>query len=383
MSMSVSVCVSLSDRACVAHLKDLRLAAAWHLPSSLVVPPLAVDCDQLAEAIAVAQADAVDERLVEPAIAHLAHARSTQQLAQRGDACSFYCVRAADLRDATSLVTLPPFQELRETRPGWLVELPVNAPFAAQQAEGVGVREERLLAVSHRWEERLQPDPNGSQLRAIQEVLREHPEVELVWYDWCCLPQGKRSPDDDRIFRAMLRNVNLMYLSASCLLLVDMMYGTRFWTNFEAWLSFQSPSTHFGLAPADPSQRKVTVRKMYGMTDLMLDAIVSRWDAWATPELAVRDLSQPDCVVTNNGDKQVQLEKLKDLRNEFRGRAMRASESTATYSSHGTGSATSGKAAHAASPDALSAASSAADVAGAASGVVRADEEAPAMPTVE
>jgi hypothetical protein len=63
------------------------------------------------------------------------------------------------------------------------------------------------------------------------QVLREHPEVELVWYDWCCLPQGKRSPDDDRIFRAMLRNVNLMYLSASCLLLVDMMYGTRFWVS--------------------------------------------------------------------------------------------------------------------------------------------------------
>ena len=57
------------------------------------------------------------------------------------------------------------------------------------------------------------------------------------------MPQGpNRSKTEQREFSFMLPNINLLYLGASCLLLVDISYVSRFWTQFEAWLSMQHAS---------------------------------------------------------------------------------------------------------------------------------------------
>ena len=42
----------------------------------------------------------------------------------------------------------------------------------------------QILFVSHRWENPDAPDSLGTQLVALQEHLRGHPDIELVWYDY-------------------------------------------------------------------------------------------------------------------------------------------------------------------------------------------------------
>ena len=41
----------------------------------------------------------------------------------------------------------------------------------------------------------------------------------------------------------MLKKVNWLYLGCSVLVLLDLSYLSRFWTQFEAWLSFQTIGT--------------------------------------------------------------------------------------------------------------------------------------------
>ena len=41
---------------------------------------------------------------------------------------------------------------------------------------------------------------SGEQLRAVQEYLRDHPDVELVWYDYWCLPQGNDKTLAEEVF---------------------------------------------------------------------------------------------------------------------------------------------------------------------------------------
>ena len=55
-------------------------------------------------------------------------------------------------------------------------------------------------------------------------------------------PQGKRTPAESAAFKHMLANVNLLYLGCYVLVLLDLSYMSRFWTQFEAWLSLQAIS---------------------------------------------------------------------------------------------------------------------------------------------
>ena len=101
-----------------------------------------------------------------------------------------------------------------------------------------------LLAVSHRWEDPSAPDGAGAQLRAIRAYLDAHPEVVGVWFDFWCMPQGKQRTLAEKVrFKHMLGNVNLLYLGCQVLALIDISYLSRFWTQFEAWLSMQEGSS--------------------------------------------------------------------------------------------------------------------------------------------
>ena len=45
-----------------------------------------------------------------------------------------------------------------------------------------------------------------------------------------CLPQGARTADELADFKRMLKEVNLLYLGTSVLILLDLSYLSRFWT---------------------------------------------------------------------------------------------------------------------------------------------------------
>ena len=98
---------------------------------------------------------------------------------------------------------------------------------------------------------------------------------------------------------------------------MDRSYLSRFWTQFESWLSFQS-ATSEGL-----TNRKSDVRRNYVVFSLgapasFEEALVEEWSD-CTPEQAHGKLSQPDVAVTNQSDKDNQLPKLLSFNDAVKG----------------------------------------------------------------
>merc|ERR1712185_404891 len=85
-------------------------------------------------------------------------------------------------------------------------------------------------------------DPDGEQLKALRRFLAsdEGEAFELVWIDAQCMPQdqpkGSRTADDTAAFKTMLSQVNMLYLGTSVLILLDLSYVSRFWTQVAARL---------------------------------------------------------------------------------------------------------------------------------------------------
>jgi hypothetical protein len=90
-----------------------------------------------------------------------------------------------------------------------------------------------VLSISHRWMEPTSPDPDGQQLKATQDFLKskEGQGVKLVWLDSACMPQdhprGSRSAEDTASFKRMLKEINMLFLGTSVLILLDISYLSR------------------------------------------------------------------------------------------------------------------------------------------------------------
>ena len=73
----------------------------------------------------------------------------------------------------------------------------------------------------------------GKQLFAIQEHLRNNPNIKHVWYDFWCMPQRKDKNTDDRSlvdlteFKHMLSCIADLYLTTKVLILLDNSYVGR------------------------------------------------------------------------------------------------------------------------------------------------------------
>ena len=140
----------------------------------------------------------------------------------------------------------------------------------------------------------------------------------------------------------MLQNVDMLYLGASVLCMIDLSYVSRcetdlqlqsshasgappsstasphpplpplrvcrFWTQFEAWLSFQQ-CTEDGLLPAPAGKSRSTTVPTLNGTDAMTAHVEKMW-AGRTPQQAHDLLRLPDVTVTNTKDKTTVLRKL-------------------------------------------------------------------------
>ena len=94
----------------------------------------------------------------------------------------------------------------------------------------------RYVVISHRWVRQDDADPSGVQFKVIKKYLEDHPFVELVWADVCCLPQGRRSKAEDAYFRSTLKNVNILYVGFTVCFLLDASVVSRFWCVLEYFL---------------------------------------------------------------------------------------------------------------------------------------------------
>ena len=226
--------------------------------------------------------------------------------AAEGTACPFWFVKRKAVLAATKKRPLGTLQQLRRTQPDALVRktLTREASYAASIAG-------EIAAVSHRWEDPKTPDTKGVQLEEMQNFLIEHPEIQLLWYDYFCMPQGKRTDEEKAEFEMMLPNINLLYLGATVLVLMDLSYLSRFWTQFEAWCSMQKCTTD-GLVSAPEAERRAVIKCIHNAPPRERETLAEMW-GHVTAQKAYETLSSPDVTVTNAKDKEMQLPKILKL----------------------------------------------------------------------
>ena len=107
----------------------------------------------------------------------------------------------------------------------------------------------------------------------------------------------------------------MLFLGTTVLILFDLSYLSRFWTQFEAWLSMQF-ATPSGLKSAVGTKNAryhiVCIEAAAGLAELYTKALVDIW-ATKTPQQAFDILCKPDVTVTNQSDKRDQLPKIMAL----------------------------------------------------------------------
>ena len=202
------------------------------------------------------------------------------------------------------------------SRRGWLEQITLRRDEAYQ-----GAYRDQFLAVSHRWELNDKPDSRGVQLREIQRYLRENPSTRWVWYDYSCVWRdgggGDRMTDEQREdARAQLLNCPIIFLGASVLLVMDISYLSRFWTQLEAWLSMQQPTAE-GVRTATAAEERFTVALVHSATVGAEDEKLKAMWARRTPTDAYQILSAPDVVVTNLSDKTAMLAQVESLNSDL------------------------------------------------------------------
>mmetsp|Transcript_10152 Transcript_10152/g.33311 ORF Transcript_10152/g.33311 Transcript_10152/m.33311 type:complete len:484 (+) Transcript_10152:691-2142(+) len=234
-------------------------------------------------------------------------------LEMQGVQCTFLFLDADVLRsgrydEAGYKTTLPRLQEIQAAHPEWIKRRVLKRHLAYGRHAYRG----EILAVSHRWEQPDAPDASGVQLQAIREHLQDCPSIKLVWYDFWCMPQGgERTPTEKVDFKRMLQNINILYLGCSVLILQELSYLSRFWTQFEAWCSMQAAAGG-GLGPAPAAERRCTVVPIHQATEGMASELIMMWASRSVDE-AIETLASPDVTVTNQSDKELQLYKLREL----------------------------------------------------------------------
>ena len=294
------------------------------LREQLRLPPLGVLTSELEIALAMPDPSiSADE--IAAAKAWLAESRQVQGQAEQGHGCPFVWIDAEALRSsAEAMPRMLPLQLLRQRHPEWLIEETITLEAACKRSFASD-----HLAVSHRWDEREEPDPTGVQLEAIRAFLIQRPHIKQVWIDYCCLPQAMgcgspmaklgstvaeadaRNEAERQQFRLQLKNVNLLYLGVGVLILTDRSYLSRFWTNFEAWLSMQDVSPE-GLVSARHAHRRCSIMCVHNAPEALVESLVEEWSN-CTAQKAFEKLSSADVMCTNLSDKEVQLPKILEL----------------------------------------------------------------------
>ncbi|CAK0821933.1 unnamed protein product [Prorocentrum cordatum] len=122
-----------------------------------------------------------------------------------------------------------------------------------------------------------------------------------------------RSEDDEVIFKLGLENINMLFVSSKVLVFFDLQYVGRFWTSFELWLSLRTITAN-GLmsTPADQHRAHVVC-------------------TGAANQAEATNL-EDDIIVTNQGDKDMQLVVLDDLAKNAGGLYKRAVAESAVRS---------------------------------------------------
>ena len=231
--------------------------------------------------------------------------RTAERQRREASATTFYFLLASKVRTC-SMERLPRLQDLKCTHPDWIVKKPVDMTSSL-----LGDYRENVLGISHRWEHLDEPDTKGTQLAALKRFLDDHTKIECVWFDFPCMPQKPRSPEDEDEFAEMLSNINVIFIGMEVLILLDLSYMSRFWTQTEAWMSMQEASIS-GLVTASEEKRRYTIVPLHNASAKVSETLIDMWTD-KTAQEAHNILALPDVLVTNQSDKERQLPKILKL----------------------------------------------------------------------
>jgi len=162
------------------------------------------------------------------------------------------------------------------------------------------------------------PDAEGAQLKEVRKFLNssEGADFDWVWMDFWCLPQKAdrldRTPEEKKEFELGLMCVYMLYLGGTVLILLDLSYPSRFWTQFEAWLSMQVLSKDGLKGAVGAKQTRCIVRTIHNAVAATETQLRTSWEN-ASPEDVEIALNRPDVAVTNKKDKRVQLPLIRKL----------------------------------------------------------------------
>lgn len=90
------------------------------------------------------------------------------------------------------------------------------------------------IFISHYWHSPSHPDPNGDDLRSVQERLREGfwSHVSYFWIDWTCMPQSNRTETQQKYFKISLKMIPSLIWD--CIFLWQLpKFEPRLWILFE------------------------------------------------------------------------------------------------------------------------------------------------------
>ena len=236
------------------------------------------------------------------------------------ESCKFYFLDAEAIRQAADTDTFMPLQSVQRRRPEWCVQKTWTLLDACHRRYT-----EEFLVVAHRWETPDHPDPTGAQWRALREHLLTHRAIRWVWYDFACLPQdiprGVRTAVESDEFGTMLRNINMLFIGSSGLILMEASFVSRFWPMFESWLLLSS-ATRDGIQAAKAEERRCTFVCLHSCKIINVGGTVRE---------AKAILANPD-ISASKSDERVLLERMLQLDWEVR-TVMAASTASATHSS--------------------------------------------------
>ncbi len=87
--------------------------------------------------------------------------------------------------------------------------------------------------VSHPWQTKEHPDPQGMHLSLIQQFARRQEQDAFYWIDYSCLPQKPRSAEDEDLFKRTLPKISSVQSECSTVVIANENYTKRMWCYIE------------------------------------------------------------------------------------------------------------------------------------------------------
>lgn len=136
--------------------------------------------------------------------------------------------------------------------------------------EGGFANSEDCIFISHYWQTEVHPDPDGQDLKKLQELLALGfwSQSKYIWVDWTCLPQRERTASQKQYFARALQSIPR--LVRDCSFLAEFSeFRPRLWVLFEVAAFTFNRADAVGLPCTDVFQKHLLQMKGGGIRQVL------------------------------------------------------------------------------------------------------------------